>query len=149
MTCHFLKSLGKDSVCDINQDLKASSRTRPSGSEKQPIQRMSFCGVCFCKRSGQSVSAFHKSEAGPADFSCPSFNFQSHSIYFIQPLSNLLLGRSLLVQASCLLSRSQADTRTYTLQHNDVICDITSGIFTPHTNYFQVSGGKLTAAAIF
>lgn len=83
MTCHFLKSLGKDSVCDINQDLKASSRTCPSGSEKQPIQRMSFGGVCFCKRSGQSVSAFHKSEAGPADFSCPSFNFQSHSIYFI------------------------------------------------------------------
>lgn len=83
MTCHFLKSLGQDSVCDINQDLKASSRTRPSGSEKQPIQRMSFGGVCFCKRSGQSVSAFHKSEAGPADFSCPSFNFQSHSIYFI------------------------------------------------------------------
>lgn len=83
MTCHFLKCLGKDSVCDINQDLKASSRTRPSGSEKQPIQRMSFCGVCFCKRSGQSVSAFHKSDAGPADFSCPSFNFQSHSIYFI------------------------------------------------------------------
>lgn len=82
MTCHFLKSLGKDSVCDINQDLKASSRTRPSGSEKRPIQRMSFCGVCFCKRSGQSVSAFHKSVAGPADCSCPTFNFQSHSIYF-------------------------------------------------------------------
>lgn len=84
----FSKTLGKDSLCDVNQDLKVSQVIQVGQKKKQPIQQMGFVEFVFLVLK-QSASAFHKSNASTADFSCPSFKVQSHEVVILQLLSNL------------------------------------------------------------